>query len=269
MRNCLILLFVVTLISCDKQIKLGLREQATAQADGYARFAGGEQSETSPVTVERKLIKNGSVEFEVSDVESTKKSITQLTNDSGGYISTDNQNNYSGSPHYDQTVRIPSEKLDEFISKIEGLARNVDAKNISVQDVTEEFIDVETRLKTKKGLETRYLELLKQAKTVKDLIEVETQLANVRGEIESMEGRLKYLTSQVSFSTVTLSYYTRVSGNYGFGYRFMSSFGEGWDAFLDFIVGLFAAWPFLIIAGVGTWLGRRWWRRRKLKTTVE
>jgi hypothetical protein len=270
MRIVLVIGFCWVLASCQKNGEVGLQSMKM-EADGFAsvenqqaRFAGNDdQAQSAPVTVERKLIKNGSMEFEVSNVEETKKSITQLTADFAGYVSSDNQNNYSGTPRYEQTVRIPADKLDDFISKIEGLARNVDSKNISIQDVTEQFIDVETRLKTKKELEARYLELLKQAKTVKDLIEVETQLANVRGEIESMEGRLKYLTNQVAFSTITLSYYQPVSGNTGFLYRFSRTFGNGWDNFLGFVIGLFEAWPFFLITGVLIWLFIRWRRRRR------
>jgi hypothetical protein len=269
MKNVAIwLIGCVALLSCETETSqefkfmnqtAHLEESASRQSAG--NFA--DHSQSAPVTVERKLIKNGSMEFEVSDVEEAKKSITQLTTDFGGYISSDNQNNYSGTPRYEQSVRIPADKLDEFITEIESLARNVDSKNISVQDVTEQFIDVETRLKTKKELETRYLELLKQSKTVKDLIEVETQLANVRSEIESMEGRLKYLTNQVSFSTISLSYYQPISGNTGFGYRLSRTFGNGWDNFLAFVIGLFEAWPFILIAVVLAWLFIRWYRRRK------
>lgn len=254
----------------DSRFKVS--EVVTSQGEGYIHddragnmaMAKFEQDQSQqPLVTERKLIKNGSIEFEVGSVSDTKTKITALVTEAGGYISSDNQNNYSGAPRFEQVARIPSDKLDDFVTKIEGLAKKVDSKSISTQDVTEEFIDVETRLATKKELEARYRDLLKQAKTVKDIIEVETQLNNVRGEIESMEGRLKYLTSQVSFSTLSISYYEAVSGNYGFGYRFMNSFGEGWRALLDFVIGLFAAWPFVIMIGLGIWLFIRWRRNRR------
>lgn len=261
----LLVIGCLLLAACSNN-RMKLAEVRLAQGDGFAmtKFAdqqpGGGQS--SPVTIERKLIKNGSIEFEVGSVTDTKEKINSLVKEAGGYISSDNQNNYSGSPRFEQVARIPADKLDDFVSKIEALAKKVDSKSISTQDVTEEFIDVETRLATKKELETRYRELLKQAKSVKDIIEVEAQLNNVRSEIESMEGRLKYLNSQVSFSTLNISYYQVASGNYGFASRFFNSFGEGWRNLLDFIIGLFAAWPFVIIIGVGAWLFIRWRRKR-------
>jgi hypothetical protein len=216
----------------------------------------------TPNATERKLIKNGSIVFEVSDTETTQKELVRLTAEAGGYVSSESQNSYSGAPRFEQTIRVPADKLDDFILKIEGLAKKVDQKNINTQDVTEEFIDVETRLKTKKELEARYRELLKQANKVDDILAIETQLGNVRGEIESMEGRLTYLKNQVSFSTLTVTFYKVVSGNYGFGYRFMNSFGEGWNSLLDFVIGLFAAWPFVILIGMGVWIFVRWRRNR-------
>ena len=95
-------------------------------------------------------------------------------------------------------IRVPADRFDELLLIIEPLASKIESKNINTQDVTEEFIDVETRLKTKKELETRYLEILKQAKTVTDIISIESQIATVRSEIESMEGRINYLKNQVS-----------------------------------------------------------------------
>lgn len=244
----------------------GVNKEAAVQSEGFAmaKFSDDQVANApSSVTIERKLIKNGSIEFEVSSVAETKDKISALVKDAGGYISSDNQNNYSGSPRFEQVVRIPADKLDDFIAKIEAIARKVDSKSISTQDVTEEFIDVETRLATKKELEARYRELLKQAKSVKDIIEVEAQLNNVRSEIESMEGRLKYLNSQVSYSTLNVNYYQPATGNYGFGSRFMNSFGDGWRSLLDFVIGLFASWPFIIIIGAIVWLYVRWRRKRR------
>ncbi|MEI9921504.1 MAG: DUF4349 domain-containing protein [Bacteroidota bacterium] len=245
-----ILVIVLILSACNKSDRYS---EAIAE-NAYGSIAKTSFTPASQASIERKLIKTGTIVFEVTDVEKTKTSVAGLVKEFNGYISSDDQNNYAGSPRYSQVARIPADKLDDFIVNIEGLAKKVDSKNISTQDVTEEFIDVETRLTTKKELEARYRDILKQARSVKDILEVETQLSNVRGEIESMEGRLKYLTNQISFSTLTITYYQTVSGNFGFGYRFFNSFGDGWSSLLDFIIALFSAWPFVVSAGVLVWL---------------
>ncbi len=146
------------------------------------------------------------------------------------------------------------------VVQLEGLAEKVDNKNINTKDVTEEFIDVEARLKTKKELETRYLDLLKQAKTVADIVSIESQIANVRAEIESMEGRLKYLSNQVSFSTLNVSYYQESDMSYGFGSKFLNSLKSGWYNLVDFIFWLLGIWPFVLgITALVIW----WVRRRR------
>jgi hypothetical protein len=70
--------------------------------------------------------------------------------------------------------------------------------------------------------------MLKQAKTVADIVSIEGQIANVRAEVESMEGRLKYLSNQVSFSTLNVSYYQESAAGYGFGSKFIGSLKSGW-----------------------------------------
>ncbi len=217
-----------------------------------------EQPETS--FVDRKLIRNGNIEFLTADVRKTKVEIERIAKEQEGYISDENESNYNNRLQVNQTLRIPASKFDEVMKQLEGLAEKVDAKNINTQDVTEEFIDVEARLKTKKELEARYLELLKQAKTVADIVSIEGQIANVRAEIESMEGRLKYLNNQVSFSTLSVSYYQESAAGYGFGSKLLNSLKSGWFNLVDFLFWLLRLWPFVLgITAVAIW----WVRRRR------
>lgn len=209
--------------------------------------------------VERKLIRNGNIEFLTNDVKKTKTEIERIAKEQKGYISAENENNYGNRFQVNQTLRIPADKFDEVMKQLEGLAEKVENKNVNTEDVTEEFIDVEARLKTKKELEARYLDLLKQAKTIADIVSIESQIANVRAEIESMEGRLKYLTNQVSFSTLSVSYYQESAVGYGFGSKFLNALKSGWFNLVDFVFWLLRLWPFVlgIIALVVWWVRRR------------
>lgn len=131
-------------------------------------------------------------------------------------------------------------------------------KNINTQDVTEEFIDVQARLKTKKELEIRYRELLKLAKTVNEMISIEREMGEVRSDIESMEGRLNYLKNHVAFSTVKVSYYETIATDFGFSSKFIQSFKNGWNNLILFLIGIINVWPFLILASVFTMVALRW-----------
>jgi hypothetical protein len=218
-----------------------------------------------PINTERKLIKTGELSFETSDAKKTKSAIDAICKELNAYSSSENQNKYDDKIQYYQTIRVTADKFDLLIGKIESEALEIETKNINAQDVTEEFIDVEARLKTKKDLEVRYREILKQAKTVRDILSIEDQIASVRSEIESMEGRLKYLNNQVSYSTLNVSYYETIGTDFGFGSKLGKAVSSGWDYFLIFLVGLVNVWPFLILLAVLVWLGFRLDKRRRKK----
>ena len=131
--------------------------------------------------------------------------------------------------------------------------------------MTEEFLDVEARLKNKKELEARYQEILKQAKNVKEILEIERELNTLRSDIESMEGRLKYLQNQVSLSSIQITYYKELTKRTAFGQKFAQGFRSGWTNLIWFLVGLVNIWPFLLLLGLGIFGLKRYLRNKKLK----
>lgn len=207
-------------------------------------------SENKEVTIERKLIKTGDISFETDNLLETRNYIEQAVKKYNGYISADNEYKSSQNITSNLTVRIPSESFDTFLNEISSKVARFDNKNISVNDVTEQFLDVQARLKVKKELEQRYSEILKKASSVKEILEVERELTNVRSDIESMEGRLKYLQNQVSFSTLTIRFYKKeVSKAYSktFGRRIADAFANGIDNIKWFFIGLVNIWPFILL----------------------
>jgi hypothetical protein len=170
---------------------------------------------------------------------------------------------------YVQVVRIPAGTFDQLIQKLEALSVKVESKNIQTTDVTEEFIDKEARIKTKKELENRYREILKQAKAVPDILSIEAQLNQVRADIESMEGRMNYLKNQVAFSTLNLTYFQPIGTDFGFGSKIVASLGNGWHIFLSFLIGLLNIWPFILIALVLIYAALRKMRQNKALKTRE
>jgi hypothetical protein len=131
--------------------------------------------------------------------------------------------------------------------RISESAKKIDFKNVQVQDVTEEYIDVETRIKTKKELESRYRVLLSKARTVEEILSIEKELGTLRSDIESIEGRLKYLKDQVSLSTLSVEYYELTRSTLNFSSKLGHAVVSGWKLLLGFIVGLVNLWPFIII----------------------
>ena len=265
MKLNLIIMLVIMMTACgDRRSKLKVeRDTSTERSIAMADL---DVSPSSPKKAprqasQRKLIKNGTLSFETNDIEKTREEIEKLYQEFNGYIASENHFNYGERLQHEQEIRIPSQNFDPFIEKLEQLGNKIENRHISTQDVTEEFIDVEARLKTKKDLEARYLDLLKLAKTVEDMLSIESQLGSVRAEIESMEGRLNYLNNQVAFSTIKVSYYELTGINFGFASKFVYSLKNGWDNLLTFLIAVVNVWPFLILVGCGVFLYARYKKR--------
>lgn len=223
--------------------------------------------------VERKIIKTGDVRFKTGDLQKTRQTVINAVTAFKGYVSEEGQTGNGGVSEMHITVRVQSQYFDSLLTIIGSNAEYFDTKNIHTQDVTEEFIDVMARIKTKKTLENQYTQVLKQAKNVKEIMEVERALNDVREQIESAEGRLHYLSSQVSFSTLTLAFYvepiSRVGSPRGFWARLGDGLVGGWQSLLDIIIGLVGAWPFwLILGGLGLGVRRFLKWRNKERTNV-
>ncbi len=243
----------------------GQKEMVASEEESMvseAKPASFNSDQSSAPIIERKLIKNGDLTFETANVKQTKAAVGAICKEFNAYISNENQNNFKERIQYNQTIRVPADRFDALIQRIEADALTVDSKNVNTQDVTEEFIDVEARLKTKKELEARYREILKQAKTVQDIVSIEGQIANVRAEIESMEGRLNYLKNQVGFSTLNVSYYEIIGTDFGFATKLVRALRQGWDNLLSFMIVLVNLWPFILLIFAILW-GLQIWRKRK------
>ncbi len=197
--------------------------------------------------MDRKIRKEGFVEFETDDLGFTRKKVYENVKQYGGYISSENAFKTKDRITTTMVVRIPADKFDAFLDSILQNVERIDRKDIRVEDVTEQMIDIEARLKTKKELEKRYLELLKQAKSVTEILDVERQLAQVRAEIESMEGRLNFLKNQTAYASLTIHFYERINPAMHFGRKMLEAFRNGWKNFIWFFVYLVNVWPFILI----------------------
>jgi len=207
-------------------------------------------TETQSVQTERMLIKNGHIRFECSDIKETRKIIAQAVKKHNGYIASDEESRYDDNINNVITARVPNRGFDNFLADAtEGISR-FDSKEINTRDVTSEFLDMQARLKTKKELENRYLELLKKATKISEMLEIERSANNLRSEIESIEGQLKYLNNQVDYSTLTISFYEKTPGTSNFFHKLSDGFGSGWDYFISFFILLVNIWPFLLLFAV-------------------
>jgi Domain of unknown function (DUF4349) len=157
-------------------------------------------------TVNRKLIRNAAAELEVVSFDESVQKITAFAGEEKGYVSTTNsEKQANGKLRGEIVVKVLPDNLDRFLGKLRGIG---ELKNqaLTTDDVTKAYFDTESRLKNSRLMEQRLIEILKtKSKDVADLLEVEKELGRVREEIETMQGELKFMDSQVAFATVTIT----------------------------------------------------------------
>ncbi len=204
---------------------------------------------------ERKLIKNGSMTLVVDNLEQTRSDVVGLIEKHGGYVSNEQYSNWEHSSSYNLTVRIPCDKFDGFVAEVEAGIGKIESKSMYINDVTAEYIDLETRLNTKRSYLERYRQLLKSAKSVQEIVSIEDKIRSLEEEIDSTVGRLKYLTNQVEYSTLHLNIRhddTNFDPHHpdhgqGFWQRFSQSLSSGMRSLVDFAFFLVRIWPAWII----------------------
>ena len=160
----------------------------------------------APALVNRKLIRNATVELEIVRFDDAVQKITVLANEERGYVATTNsEKQANGKLRGQVVVKVLPENLDRFLQKVRSLGE-LKNQTLGTEDVTKAYFDTDARLKNAHVMEQRLIDMLKtKTGKVSDLLQVEKELGRVREEIEKMQGELKYWDSQVQFATVTIS----------------------------------------------------------------
>ncbi|MBP3674347.1 MAG: DUF4349 domain-containing protein [Oscillospiraceae bacterium] len=163
---------------------------------------------TPESATDQKLIKRVSINAETEDLDPLLENLNQKIAELGGYI--EYQDIYNGSSYSSyryrsasMTIRIPADKLDGFVEQVKG-ASNVVSVNQSQENVTLTYVATESRMKALETEQERLLELMEQAQTMSDLLEIEARLTEVRSELESVTSQLRVLSNQVDYATVEL-----------------------------------------------------------------
>lgn len=248
-------------------------------------------SEASAQTQEnRVIIYTGNITLIVNDTREAMTAITDLAVSQGGYVSASNIYQTSNVPRGQITIRIPAEKYLETLDKLRGLAVRVDKENSGTQDVSEEFTDLQSRKTNLEVTEKALQQLLEERQRVgstSDILEVYRELTDVRGQIEQIEGRLRYLANQAAMSTLTidlipdvLSQPVSIAGwePQGVAKEALQALVVALQGLVNVVIWLviFVA-PLLLILLIPVvfviWLIRRWWKgysaRRKAAAAIK
>lgn len=238
--------------------------QLTAYAEDAQPAPPIEEKQT-----EKKLIRTAQIDIKVDNYSKAKVTLDELLKQFQAEITNESQSSSSDGYRYYFAIKVLPADFETFIAKIESLASYVYSKNIQVQDVTRQYVDLETRLASKRAVIAQYRSLLQTAKSVEDVLTVSRELNQVIEDVESTEAQLRALRNDVQFSTINLTIFDEHTIPNVERENFFSRIGKGlfngWQLLLNIFVGLITIWPVVLIAIGGIWLLRRWWKRRKAK----
>lgn len=266
MKNFILIVLVLLvgfLISCsegsDRSVS-GLSEMNTSMAVPPLYAPERKADGYSSTVVEPKIQINGSLSMEVQNVsDSVEKTQTLVSQYNGRVTSSDSGD--SEIRYANITVLVPKESFYQLLGAIKSVATKVISENINSHDVTEEFIDVEARLNVMKQTENRFLLLLPETTDIEEIISVERELMRIRGEIDSFEGRLKYLSRTTDNSILNIHMVEELQVTGG-GWSFFDSLDNSVRSLVSFsknianvLIGLVVFSPILIVAGVLLFFG--------------
>jgi len=236
--------------------------------------------QAATLAADRKIIRNADLTIETDSPTEGLRKITSIAEGHGGFVVTSEfkHTDPSGQSKATQTVtvvaRVPSSQFSGALEQIRAAGNRVIQEKVSGQDVSEEYLDLEARIRTKKALEAQFLEIMKQARKVSDALEVQSQLADVRTEIERLEGRRRFLENQSALSTITAMLQMPAplvaATTTGFGHSIKQTFGDAVDTAASII--LFVIQAVIVLVPIGllvvlpVWLVWRVLRRRFVLT---
>lgn len=211
-----------------------------------------------------KIIKSGTLKLKVKNVNKTTARIKRVTENFNAYIANLKYVNNSYQKENRFKIKVPKEYFDVLLDSISNYAEVVDQETINTQDVTEQFVDVSSRLETKLQIKERYESVLrKKAKTVEEIIYAEEKLGSIQEEIEAAQGRLKYLSNRVAFSSIDITLYEEIPykeikiEEVTFWTKTKEGLLFGWTLLEDVLLVLVNSWSILLLIAVGILLYRK------------
>ncbi len=265
MRLLFVFLFICIILGCNNKennngnalTELKTRNTVIPPKDN------SKQEAIQDTTVPGNLSKEVNLKLQVSNIIKTTDQLHILAKKYHGNMSSEVQSKQDNRKEISTVIRVPVRSIDSIINEILLLAIKVDTRTLNTLDLTEDNININARLKTKRELEKTYQNLLKQTHNVSEVMSIEKELSTVRGDIESMEARLKYLNTQIRFASIALSCYEISYPNSSL-WKDISLITTGlWIALVKFVILLFRAWPLLILMFILLYFRKRKYRNKK------
>lgn len=248
----------------NSEEKIDKNENAAADiiADTTQQSPGGEPDqqkkpagnpEKKQEDWDKKIVKTATLNLEVKDYKIYYNRLREKLRGLGGYIAQEDQTESDYKIENAVVIKVPVDQFDNALAELNGDGDKLNEKKISSQDVTGEYVDTKSRLEAKKQVRLRYLDLLKQARNMEEILNVQSEINDIQEEIEAAAGRIDYLSHAAAYSTINLTYYqvlnasAKNTDNPGIGAKITSAFKQGWGWIVDLFVGLVSIWPLFVL----------------------
>lgn len=250
-----------------------------AAADASGNLVEGNAPGLAPSDVaafDRKIIQDTSLDLQVEDVSKSYDDVERIALVAGGFVLDSSVAASQDRPQANLTIRVPTSQYQKVVDQLRGLALKVENETSKAQDVTQEYTDMQARLRSAQAVEARYLDLLNRAETIDDILKVQDRLSPVRLEIEQIQGQMNVVDNLSSLATISVSLSTEPPAAVSSDSHPdpLAAAGNGWESSLLFLravgAGLFATatflwWlvPILAVVGIGFLVRYRMVRRSR------
>ena len=211
----------------------------------------------------KKIIKTAFLKLEVKDFKVYGDILPKVVKQYGGYIANEEQNQSSEKKESTISIKVPVEQFESLMNHLPNDAEKIIQKKIATEDVTGEVVDSKSRLHAKEKMRLKYLEFLKQAKNMEDVLKVQSEINDIQEELESASGRINYLAHQSAYSTINLTFYQPLAGynpsndNPGFITRTLEAFKNGFNFIGELFIGIISVWPLFTVIFIGWFFLKR------------
>ena len=257
---------------------------AKGQSGPYQQVSLKQASDSQSMAeaMNRKIIRNAELTLEVTAPQEVQRKISSIAESQGGFVVTSESKQRQiaegAQPEIEISlvIRVPAAQFGAAMDQVRSAGNRVVQEKMTGEDVTEEFIDLEARIKTQKALEDQFLEIMKRANKVEDALEVERQIAEVRTEIEKLEGRKRFLENRASLSTITVSLQTPTAiavNTSGFGRDIREAVADSVQIAIAIVLFLIrfviVMIPIFLLLILPLWLLARYFMRRARKSQAD
>lgn len=275
MKNILPLLVLAAVVcsSCGNTKKHSLVEPTQAYTPGQnkteeSRLPASDTAGTSLQAGQpsgdwdKKIVKHAQLSLEVNNYQQYSTRLHSLLKQYGAYIAQEEQHQLSYRLENEVAIRVPAVQFEQLLQGLSADSTTLWEKKITTEDVTGEIVDIKARMEARKQVREQYLSLLKQAKSMKDILDIQNEINGIQEEIEAAAGRMAYLQHDVAYSTIRLTYYQQLASTRdepGLLQQLRDAFAAGTTGMVTLLLLLVQVWPLWLAGATGIWL----WRRRK------